>query len=425
MNSRLIGLLAVMVVLAGVAGYVWYNKLKDEGVIDEPADAEAKTVKYDELRGLTVTDYHGGTDPTRSGENASFHLSLNFENDTPHEVAGVKVRLDVYGVSGEEPVFSQSQWFGGFTDQRTNMRGVLLPHSRTVGSGIYAVPQAAYSSLQSGGRWQFELEEVQYFDDPSDLTKPNHLFALLARGDFTAFKLALEKDPSLLNLDTRLVGSTAAHVAAAYDDVGALSFLADKGTALDIEGRPGVSPLMVAAVNGSSRSMGFLISKGVQLEAHDALGSTALAYATKGSHIQAAEALLAAGAKVDAADGQGQTPLHVAALAGDVGFVKFLLKAGAGIDIKDSAGRTPLHVATFSRSLEVVKELVKQRAKLDAVDQQGYSVLHYAAAAGDEGIVKYVATLRIDKRLKDATGRTAEDVAYEAGNDEIAKYLRP
>ncbi len=424
-NARMIGLLAVLLALLGVAAYVWYNKLKDEGVIEEPHDAEQITVKYENMPGVGVTQYNYNWSPVQSGTHVSSNLQLTFSNQTKYEVSGIKVRLDIYGTTDEKPVYSESQWLGGFTDGRTNLRDAMFPFSTCRSQGVYLIPQVAFAALQSNGRWEFKLEEVIYFDNPKDLTKPNHLFSLIARNDFQAYKREVERDPKLLEVRTDGSNMSAEYVAAAYNNTDALAYLWSKGVEAHKGRTQSVEPLMVAAYNGSIQAMNFLIGRKVDLNAQEQLGGSALHYAVRTSQLQAVQTLVAAGAKVDIQEGEGKTPLMFAATAGALDIVRFLLDSGADINKADKVGRSPIHSATFSKNIDVVKELVKRKARLTGVDQEGYSVLHYAAAGGYVEITKYLASLKIDKRLKDKQGRTAQDIAFDAGNDNLATFLRP
>ncbi|GHT00174.1 hypothetical protein AGMMS50276_25330 [Synergistales bacterium] len=96
--------------------------------------------------------------------------------------------------------------------------------------------------------------------------------------------------------------------------------------------RNGVTPLMIAALEGSADLKGLITQKDTDLNARDERGLTALHYALCGGRLRSVMALLDAGADINAVDNDGRNAL-IYALLSDIGYkpqvVKLLLERGA------------------------------------------------------------------------------------------------
>ena len=102
------------------------------------------------------------------------------------------------------------------------------------------------------------------------------------------------------------------------------------------------SPLMIAALNGTTDLAQQLIAKGADV---NKTGWAPLHYAATRGHLQMISLLLDKYAYIDAASPNGTTPLMMAAFYGTPPAVKLLLEAGADPLLKNSQGLTAIDFA--------------------------------------------------------------------------------
>ncbi len=125
----------------------------------------------------------------------------------------------------------------------------------------------------------------------------------------------------------------------------------------------GMTPLMIASLNGYSRIVGILLEKGANVSIVDGDGRTALHEAAQGGHLAVSKVLVKAGADLEAAiSSTGSTPLHLAAMNGHSEVVSALIEAGANLNSRRLDRSTPLYVAAFEGRVGVVKVLLRAKA---------------------------------------------------------------
>jgi ankyrin repeat protein len=260
------------------------------------------------------------------------------------------------------------------------------------------------------------------------------------RGDREAVRAALARkaDVNAAQVD----GTTALHWAVERDDVALAELLLTAGARVSARTREGVTPLQLAAINGSARMLGRLIKSGADPNAPltpagdtalmlgsrtgktDAIrlllearadvnakeswgGTTALMWAVAQGHAEAATLLIAAGADVNArshyvaaANGRGfegrtpsasrteekveefasgwLTPLMFAARDGSLELTRILLGAGADVDAVAGDGKTALALAIFNGNYDVASFLVDRKADVNKADAQRFTPLFWA-----------------------------------------------
>lgn len=155
-------------------------------------------------------------------------------------------------------------------------------------------------------------------------------------------------------------GTTALHWAARHDDVGTARALLAAGADANAVNRYGLSPLALAATNGSGTFVQLLLAAGADPTRAQPGGETPLLTAARAGRLAAVQALLAKGVPVDATlEGSGQTALHWAAHEGHAPVVAALLAAGADpCRAVTASGMTALHFAARTGRTAVVRLLL-------------------------------------------------------------------
>lgn len=238
--------------------------------------------------------------------------------------------------------------------------------------------------------------------------------------------------------------------------------LAAAGVDLDLVSPEGITPLLMAAMNGRFNAAAALIEAGADVNRWDIWGRSPLYSAVdfktiptggradrpsldETSAAMVIEMLLAAGANPNVqlklfppyrdlgadrgADGflsVGTTPLIRAAKAGDVESVTALLAHGALVDLPNTQGMTPLIVASGDGSgvvdvrarymnqrlnIEVAKVLVAAGADVNAQRDNGKSALHGAAGKGWNDFVSFLSEHQAEINLTDSADNTPLDIA--------------
>ena len=127
--------------------------------------------------------------------------------------------------------------------------------------------------------------------------------------------------------------------------------------------RSGLSPLMLAAVQGNETIVNLLLESGAKVEQTNERGETALIWASAfQGREKIVESLLAQGAHPNCQSQLGMTPLHWAALEGNNGIASVLLKNRAKPDVGDILGFSPLYIACRQGHISLIKELLNYRA---------------------------------------------------------------
>ena len=154
-------------------------------------------------------------------------------------------------------------------------------------------------------------------------------------------------------------GWTALHYAAASGKVGSTRQLLALGAEANARSNIGVTPLMLATMQGDEASMSALLSSGrADVNWRDDNGATALFYAVGAGEKLALRTLLRNGALVDLRKLDGGSALVYAAKAGDASIVRLLLHAGADVNLQTNDKSTALMFATHHGNEECVRRLL-------------------------------------------------------------------
>jgi len=269
------------------------------------------------------------------------------------------------------------------------------------------------------------------------------------RGDREAVRAALARKADVNT--PQVDGTTALHWAVERDDVELAELLLTSGARASARTREGVTPLQLAAINGSARMLGRLIKSGANPNAPlTPAGDTALMLAARTGKTDAIRLLLEAGADIDAKESWGGTTALMWTVAeGHAETARLLIAAGADVNARShyvaaangrgfegrtpSASRTEEKVEEFASgwltslmfaardgSLELTRILVGAGADVDAVAGDGKTALALAIFNGNYDVATFLVDNKADVNKADAQRFTPLFWAVDRRNMETA-----
>lgn len=162
------------------------------------------------------------------------------------------------------------------------------------------------------------------------------------------------------------------------------------------------TPLLVAAMRGSSGMIEALLEHGAKYDARLDAGVAAVALACASGDVRSVEVLVAAGADVNAGPEGNMSALHIAAAhpatesCAEV-MVAALLRGGANADAEDSSGMKAIHAAAATRRQGVVEALLPVTKPDDSGEWNASAIISRVAA-------KLAAMQRDEQTGKDSNG---------------------
>lgn len=278
-------------------------------------------------------------------------------------------------------------------------------HSRTAlqTTALFGLTRAAASLLEAGAavtdRCSYYSHQRSALDIAAQKGHVGVMRALICHG---ADVNAIEP-----NTDT-----TALHVAAQFDQVGAVNVLAAASANLDVQDHIGYTALHIASVAGGSCTITALANHGADLNIEDYEGKSPLHLAVViPSSLVAVRALLAAGADTTLRSGSGDdetaapdlTALDLAAKAGHIDIIKALIEAGAPVDVKNRDGKTALIHAVKANKASAVDALLGAGADPEAhLNDESWTSLHSAAEDTYVEVVRVLLKHGANVHAKDA-----------------------
>ena len=295
--------------------------------------------------------------------------------------------------------------------------------------------------IDQGAPWP----EAESTTHPID-ERVTRLRSAFRRADRTAID-RLTSDAAVVNL-TGPGGMTPLMYAALYGTTADVTALLDRGANPNARDEAGVTPLMLAAVDGAK--VRALIAKGANPNLRSENGRTALHIAAERGALDVAKQLLAAGASANF--NNGDSPLGLAAATGNVDLVHMLMEAGAPVtrqagvvammnaaiiecslcidvlaaEAEPVALGMALGVAANASSVAVVKQLLDKGAQLESTDLFGGATTLMMAVTSDRDAlakVKLLLEKGADVNAKSALGDTALDFATRRGDAAIIQLL--
>jgi ankyrin len=240
-----------------------------------------------------------------------------------------------------------------------------------------------------------------------------------AKGDRNTVRALLQRKA---DVNARQVdGTTALHWAVRTDDLEMADLLIGAGANVSAANREGVTPLELAAINGSAPMIQKLVKGGADPNAPlDQFADTALMMAARTGKADALRVLLETGAKVNVAETWGgTTPLMWAVSERHPEAVKVLIDAGADVNAK-----TKFVGAANGRGFE------GRAPKADVATQKtedfasGWlTPLMFAAREGDLESAKLLVAAGADVKALGGDGKNALSLSIFNGNYDVASFL--
>jgi ankyrin len=216
-------------------------------------------------------------------------------------------------------------------------------------------------------------------------------------------------------------GTTALHWAVRVDDLEMADLLIRAGAKVAASNRDGVTPVQLAAMNGSPQMLRRLLAAGADPNAPlTPYGDTALMMAARTGRTDAIRVLLESGANANAREKWGgTTPLMWAVAEGHADAVKALIDAGADVSARSNfvgpangrgfEGRTPASP--------------RPDQKIEEFASGWMTPLMFAAREGDLDSAKLLVAAGADVNAIAGDGKDALGLAIFNGNYELASFL--
>jgi ankyrin repeat protein len=218
------------------------------------------------------------------------------------------------------------------------------------------------------------------------------------------------------------------HAAVRTDDLESARRLISAGGDATQATRLGVTPLALAAGNGSVPMMRLLLDAGADANSTDTTGETMLMIASRVGVLDAVRLLLDRGARVDARDARyQQTALMVAARENHPGIVRLLIERGADVNAKTRTGPTPPwilpnSVPGFGHGVGIVRGGLPPRGSRAPIPG-AMTPLLYAARDGRLEAARLLIAAKADVNLTDANEITPLISAIVNNRLDVARFL--
>jgi ankyrin repeat protein len=216
----------------------------------------------------------------------------------------------------------------------------------------------------------------------SDSDKARQLFAAIRKGDGTAVRALLDRDPSLVDA-RESDGVHAIGLALYYRHPEIARVFIERGAKLDVYD--------AAAAGELARLRDLLSEEPAHANSFSTDGATPLGLAAFFGHRDAAELLLDRGAKINTLATNPAfpfAPLHSAMSGGHRDIVDLLLNRGADVNVREGGGMTALHEAAGLGSAEYVRLLLERGADPNAKTEDGKLPEDFARARNHAAVAE-------------------------------------
>jgi uncharacterized protein len=216
-------------------------------------------------------------------------------------------------------------------------------------------------------------------------------------------------------------GTTALHWAVRADDLETADLLIRAGANVAAANREGVTPLRLAATNGTAAMIEKLIKAGADPNASlSKFGDTALMLAARTGRVDSVRMLLDNGAEVNAIETWGgTTPLMWAVADGHLDTVKLLIARGASVN-----ARSYFVPSAHGRGFEgATPEAPKPTHAVEELAGGWFTPLMFAAREGDVEIARTLVAAGAELNAIAGDGKDALGLAIFNGQYELASFL--
>merc|ERR1712113_992837 len=166
----------------------------------------------------------------------------------------------------------------------------------------------------------------------------------------------------------------------------------------------GLTPLMLASIEGYLNIVKYLVEKGANVDAFDDKNYTAMMHANANNRLEILKYLMEKGANVDAHNIEESTSsLILACNGGHLEVVKYLVEKGADVHARDSLHDSTLMVACKVGHLELTKYLVEKGVDIHARNIRNMTAFDFASMYGHADISTYLRS-QTKKRKRDDVG---------------------
>ena len=221
---------------------------------------------------------------------------------------------------------------------------------------------------------------------------------------------------------------TAEHVffqAVRRGDMTLLRNILRRGTPPDVRAGDGTTPLMVAALHGSTEMVELFLKHGADPRAANEIGVTALLWGAQ--DVDKVRPLVGHGADPNARSDLGNTPLMAAAGSpSGAAAAEHLLAYGADITPRNKGGRTALRFAVNAGDINTVRLLTakaRELEKLEEVIRAAGPTVAVAVNNGFHEIVKLLLEHGADPNRATGSRGHGLNKALMAGKNDIAETL--
>lgn len=193
-----------------------------------------------------------------------------------------------------------------------------------------------------------------------------------------------------VNIPLRNTGCTLLHKCVECSFIEAIDLLVDHGVALNCVDSDGMTPLAIAASNGSHSIVGMFLQCGATIESKSISGVSPLLHAVRKGCLETTKVLIDAGASIFATDGRANTSLHYAATSGHGEIIQFLVNRGALPDACNMFGNSALMILTRRNEIDEVRWLLELGVGIDRCDRSGQNPLFTSCREGFEEVTKHL-----------------------------------